>query len=352
MTGRFIDVRSDTVTLPTNEMREAMRQADVGDAMRRDLHPKGEDPTTNRLESQAAATVGKEEALFVSSGTLGNLVALMAHTHRGDEIIVENEMHIFHHEVGAFAALAGLSIRLLESRYGIIDPADIEASIRPLGTYSPTSRLICLENTHNRRGGNAISPDHLSAMVHVARDHGLTVHLDGARIFNAAIALGVNVKELTEHADSVMFCLSKGLSAPIGSMIAGSHEFITRARRVRRMLGGDMRQSGVLSAAGIVALDTMVERLAEDHQTAALLLTRLMNVPRLILDIPPVPTNMVFIETKELHMTASDFVAKLRQHGVLCGTEGLHRARMVTHRHITSGDVAQISMAVKKVVEA
>lgn len=342
----FVDLRSDTVTLPTDEMREAMREAEVGDSMR------GEDPTMNKLEALAAEKIGKEEAMFVASGTMGNLVCLMAHTNPGDEVIFEADAHTYYYEVGSFAAIAGLSPRLVKGNHGVMPPPDIEAAIRPANPCFPPARLFCMENTHNRGGGNAIRPEEMAVMAKVAREHGLAVHLDGARIFNAAVALGVEVKELTQHADSVMFCLSKALSAPVGSMVAGSHEFITRARRIRKMLGGDMRQSGVLAAAGIVALEKMVDRLAEDHRNAGLLAAGLEEIPGIVLDITPVPTNMVFIETTELRIEATEFVASMLARGVLCGAQGTTRVRLVTHRHITLEHVERAIEAVGAVVAA
>ena len=343
MREEYVDLRSDTVTLPTDEMRKAMAKAEVGDSMR------GEDPTMNRLERLAADKVGKEEAMFVSSGTMGNLVCLMAHTHPGDEVIFEENAHMYYYEVGSFATIAGLSPRLVKSKHGFMDPGDVEAAIRPPGPFFPTTRLFCMENTHNRGGGNAIRPEDMASMAKAARAHGLAVHLDGARVFNAAIALRVDVKELTHYADSVMFCLSKGLSAPVGSIVAGSSEFTKRARRVRKMLGGDLRQSGVLAAAGIVSLEEMVERLPEDHRNAALLLEGLNDVPRIALDAPPIPTNMVFIETGKLGMDANEFVAKIREQGVLCVAYATTRVRMVTHRHITPEHVKQVVEAVRRV---
>ena len=339
----YVDLRSDTVTLPTDEMRKAMAKAEVGDSMR------GEDPTMNKLETLAAEKVGKEEAIFVSSGTMGNLVCLMAHTHPGDEVIFEENAHMYYYEVGSFATIAGLSPRLVKAKHGVMDPGDIEAAIRPPGPFFPTTRLFCMENTHNRGGGNAIRPEDMASMAKAARAHGLAVHLDGARVFNAAIALRVDVKELTQYADSVMFCLSKGLSAPVGSMVAGSSEFIKRACRVRKMLGGDLRQSGVLAAAGIVSLEKMVDRLAEDHRNAALLFEGLKDVPRIVLDIPPIPTNMVFIETTELGMDANEFLAKMQEQEVLCVAYAASRVRMVTHRHIAPEHVKQVVEAVRRV---
>jgi threonine aldolase len=342
-TEELIDLRSDTVTLPTEAMRDAMHAAEVGDAMR------GDDPTMNRLELMAAEKIRKEAAIFVPSGTMGNLVCLMAHTRPGDEVIFEADAHAYYYEVGGFAAVAGLAARLVRGSYGVMAPVDIEAAIRPASPYFPPPRLLCLENTHNRGFGNAIRPEEIEAMAVAARRHGLAVHLDGARIFNAAVALGVDVGEFTRHTDSVQFCLSKGLSAPVGSIVAGSYAFIERARLVRKLLGGDMRQSGVLAAAGIVALNDMIERLAEDHHTAVRLATGLQSVPRLTVQLPPRPTNMVFSDTTQLGMDAAEFANRMRGHGVLCTTQGPYRVRMVTHRHISAADADRAVEAAKQV---
>jgi threonine aldolase len=343
MKDSLIDLRSDTVTLPTEAMRDAMHDAEVGDAMR------GDDPTLNRLEALAAEKIRKEAAIFVPSGTMGNLVCLLSHTHPGDEVIFEADAHVYYYEAGGFAAVAGLAARPVQGHYGVMAPEDIEAAIRPTGPYFPTPRLLCIENTHNRGFGNAIRPEDIEAMASIARAHGLAVHLDGARIFNAAIALGVDVGELTRHVDSVQYCLSKGLSAPVGSMVAGSLAFIERARKMRKLVGGDLRQSGVLAAAGIVALNDMIDRLVEDHHHAALLADGLRGVPGLTVQLPPIPTNMVFSDTTELRMTAAEFLESMREHGVLCTSQGPHRVRMVTHRHITPVEIERAVAAAEKV---
>ena len=343
MKERSIDLRSDTVTQPTEKMRDAMRNAEVGDSMR------GDDPTMNRLEELAAEKARKEAAIFVPSGTMGNLVCLIAHTRPGDEVIFEANAHIYYYEVGGFAAVAGLAARIVPGKYGIMAPEDLEAALRPSSPYYPSPRLLCIENTHNRGFGNAIRPKEVEAMAAVARKHGLAVHIDGARIFNAAIALGVDVEELTICGDSVQFCLSKGLSSPVGSIVAGSHEFIERARRARKLVGGDLRQSGVLAAAGIISLNEMIERLVEDHQNAVLLADGLKTVPRLRVCLPPIPTNMVFSDTTELGMEASEFSDRMSRQGVLCTMQGPYRVRMVTHRHIRPIDVEMAVEAAREV---
>ncbi len=342
----MIDLRSDTVTLPTEEMRRAMAQAEVGDAAR------GEDPTVRRLEALAAEKMGKEAALFVTSGTQGNLVCLMTHTIPGEEVLFDDECHAYYFEAGGFARVAGLSPRLVKSKYGFMEPQDIEAAIRPPSTNYPKTRLLVIENTHNRCGGNAITLEQMASMTETARKYNLSVHLDGARIFNAALALGVEAKDIAAHADSVQFCLSKGLSAPVGSLVVGSQDFIQRARRARKILGGDLRQSGVLAAAGIVALEKMVTRLAEDHNTAKQLRENLMEIPHLVVDLPPHPTNMVFFDTSSLAMSGEEFAVRLREQGVLVSVYGRYRIRMVTHRHIEPSMVGEIVAAIRKVVNS
>ena len=261
---KFIDLRSDTVTLPTPAMRQAMAEAEVGD----DVY--GEDPTVNRLQELAAGLVGKEAGLFVPSGTMSNLTAVLAHCNRGDEVILGNKSHTFLFEGGGISALGGVhSCQIPNQPDGTLALQDIQNAIRPDDIHDPVTRLICLENTHNRCGGVALSPEYTRQVGELARQHDLSLHLDGARLFNAAVVQGVNAKELAGPADSVSICLSKGLSAPVGSVLCGSKEFIQRALRIRKQLGGGMRQAGILAAAGIVALETMVERLAEDHRRAA-----------------------------------------------------------------------------------
>ena len=261
---KIIDLRSDTVTHPTDAMRQAMFTAEVGD----DVF--GDDPTVNRLEAMAAQKMGKEAALFTASGTMSNLIAVLTHTQHGNEIILGSESHIFWYEVGGAAALGGVVMRTVPNdNNGQLALGDIEKAIRDkTNIHYPETTLLCLENTHNRCGGAVLTPEYTDSAVQLAHHHGLKVHLDGARIFNAAVALGVPVTELAGGADSVGFCLSKGLSAPIGSLLCGNKDFIDRARKRRKMLGGGMRQVGIIAAAGIVALETMIDRLAEDHANA------------------------------------------------------------------------------------
>lgn len=328
----IIDLRSDTVTQPTPEMRRAMADAPVGD----DVF--GDDPTINELERRAAELMGKDAAVFVASGTMGNITALLTHTQRGDEVIVGSEAHILLAEVGGTGALAGAVLRPLPNdARGRLDPAAVESTIRPQNVHFPRTALVCLENTHNRCGGAALTVQDTESIAEVARRHGAAVHLDGARIFNAAVALGVSARELAAPADSVTFCLSKGLSAPVGSLLCGSHDFIDRARRNRKMLGGGMRQAGILAAAGLVALDSMIDRLAEDHENAAVLARGLAELPGIEIDPDVVQSNLVFFRFDD--EPAATFSQRLKDAGILAGASGPRSIRMVTHygierRHI------------------
>jgi len=315
-------------------MRRAMAAAEVGD----DVY--GEDPTVNRLEAEAAALVGKEAALFVPTGTMGNQIAVLTHTERGDEVILEQDAHIYYYEVGGVALLAGAQVQTIPSVAGRIDPAVLRAAVRPANIHFPTPRLFCFENTHNRAGGTVISPDLTRELCAVAHELGLKVHLDGARIFNAAVALGVDVKELTGPVDSVMFCLSKGLAAPVGSLLAGSREFIDRARKYRKVLGGGMRQAGVLAAAGLVALEEMIDRLALDHEHARQLAVGLAELPGIALDPEQVETNIVLFALTD-GRSASSYVEELRRVGVLAVPMGPTQVRMVTHKDVTGADIQE-----------
>jgi len=339
-----IDLRSDTVTEPTNAMREAMARAVVGD----DVF--GEDPTVRELEALAAEMIGKEAAVFVPSGTMANLVAVLTHTQRGDEVLVEAEAHLYYSEVGSMSAVAGVLPKTIVGVAGYITPGQVRAAVRPANIHHPPSRLLCLENTHNHAGGMPYGPAEMDVVCAAAHELGLAVHLDGARIFNAAVALGVVPPALTRSVDSVMFCVSKGLSAPVGSLLAGSGEFITRARRFRKMLGGGMRQAGVLAAAGVVALRTMVSRLAEDHQNAQRLAKGLAKVPGLQIDLERVRTNMVLVRVVDERLTPTEFTTRLRAGGVLALPVGPSTIRMVTHRHISSTFVDDAIEAITRVM--
>ncbi len=339
--ARIIDLRSDTVTRPTDEMRRAMAEAEVGD----DVY--GEDPTVNRLERLAAEIIGKEAALFFPTGTMANQAAVMTHTRRGDEVLLEAESHIYFYEVGAIAVLSGVIPRLIQGRNGIITPEAFVSVLRTPNIHFPRTRLLCIENTHNRAGGTVMSVEETRALACQAKALGLSIHLDGARIFNAAAALSVDAKELAAPADSVMFCLSKGLSAPAGSMLAGSREFIAEARKNRKILGGGMRQAGVLAAAGIVALTRMRDRLVEDHQTARLLAQKLAGIPGIQCDPDAVKTNMVMADTLG---SAQELVEAMKSVGVLANAVGPRRIRFVTHREVDASDVKDAASRIFQLV--
>lgn len=334
MGKRIVDLRSDTVTLPTPAMRKAMYEAELGDDVL------GEDPTVNRLESLAAEKVGKEAALFVPSGTMGNLVSILTHCRRGDEVIMGDQAHSFVFEVGAASVFGGLQVHTVPNEpNGMLDPQNVSGAIRGGDIHFPPTGLVCLENTQNKCGGLALSPEQMNSVCVPVRERGIPVHLDGARIFNAAVALGVDVKDLTRNVDSVMFCLSKGLCAPVGSMVAGSAEFILKARRNRKMVGGGMRQAGVLAAAGVIALTEMVDRLAEDHQNANLLAEGLRGTKGIRLELHGIQTNMVFFTLLGDGMTPAELRSSLEREGVKFGyyAGGLFRA--VTHHGIEQDDI-------------
>ncbi len=323
----IIDLRSDTVTKPTPEMREAMATAEVGD----DVY--GDDPTVNLLQEMAAEMMGKSAGLFVPSGTMGNLAAILTHCQRGDEVILGQKNHTFLFEAGGISAVGGLhSYQLQNQSDGSLLISDVEAAIRSDDPHEPITRLVCLENTHNRCGGTVQTPDYTRLLSDFAHSRGLKVHLDGARIFNAAAALGVPVKKLTEPVDSVTFCLSKGLCAPVGSVLCGETEFINRAQRARKMLGGGMRQAGILAAAGIIALKKMVSRLGDDHRRARDLAEGFSENNGIDLDSGTPVTNMVFFNlASKVRMSAPEVEEKLRTRGILVSASGQHRLRLVTH---------------------
>ena len=331
----MIDLRSDTVTKPTLEMREAMYRAEVGD----DVY--GEDPTITELESLGARMTGKEAGLFVTSGTMGNQVAVMTHTRRGDEIICDAEAHIFYSEVAGLAVLSGVQARTIPAVKGILSAETIEAAIRTEDIHQPSTSLICLEDTHNRAGGTCYPLDTLAAIRKVADRRKIPVHIDGARLFNAAVALGVPVDKITQYADTVLFCLSKGLCAPVGTIITGRSDFIAKARKYRKMLGGGMRQAGILAAAGIVGLTSMVDRLSEDHENARQLAEELASAGFSI-DLSTVQTNIVMVDVSRMGVKAADFAAKLKKAGVLASVFGEYRIRMVTHHGITAVEIGTV----------
>jgi threonine aldolase len=330
-----IDLRSDTVTHPTEHMRQAMANAPVGD----DVFD--EDPTVNRLQEVAAARLGKDAGLFVPSGTMGNLAAVLAHCGRGDEAIMGNQGHTFLHEAGGMAALGGVHpLQLSNQPDGSLAFDEIASAIREDDVHHPISKLVILENTQNSCGGVPISVEYTDRVGQLAHSHGLKLHIDGARIFNAAIALGVPAARLAQAADSVTFCLSKGLCAPVGSVLCGTPEFIHQARRLRKQLGGGMRQAGILAAAGLIALDEMVDRLAEDHRRAAALADELARIPGVCLYLGRPATNMVYLSIDpEIGLTASDAAALLEKKGVRVMVAGRYRFRLVTHAWIDDQDI-------------
>lgn len=330
---RQVDLRSDTVTQPTPEMREAMYRAEVGD----DVY--GEDPTVRRLEEAAAAKLGFESALFVASGTMGNLVALLTQTGRGDEVFLEAESHIYYYEVGGIAALAGATPRLIPGDWGIITPESLRKYCRSTNIHYPNPALLCLENTHNRGGGAVYTPSQTAALMGCARELGLRVHIDGARIFNAAVACGCDVRELVRGADTVQFCLSKGLGAPMGSVVVGSRELIERARKWRKMVGGGFRQIGIMAAAGLVALEKMVNRLAEDHQLAQQLAVGLAEIPFIRIQPERVQTNIIVFEVDEARISVESLLARLQEAGIKANSSGGPAVRFVTHKDIQAADI-------------
>lgn len=344
MPERVVDLRSDTVTLPTEEMREAMARAPLGD----DCY--GDDPTVNRLQELAAERLGTEAALYVASGTMGNTCALLAHTQPGDEVILEELAHIYGWECGNYAVVAGLAVRLVKGEHGIVPPELLEVAIRKPNVHFATPTLACLENTHNNAAGSVWTPAEVQAFSRVARSHGLKVHMDGARIFNAAVALGVDVKEFSRQVDSVMFCVSKGLSAPVGSLLCGSRPFIDRAGRMRKRLGGAMRQAGVIAAAGIVALERMVDRLAEDHSRAGALADGLRAIPGLRVIQAPRPTNILVLEVAGAGWQSADLIERWRPQGIRCNPRPPSRVRLVTHRHISDQDVEYVLGVTRRLV--
>ncbi len=341
----MIDLRSDTVTKPSPAMREAMARAEVGD----DIY--GEDPTVNRLQDVGAALVGKRAALFVPSGTLGNQLCLRAQAEPGREVIVEGQCHIIRYEQGAAAALAGVQLHWITGRQGLITAEQVEAAIRPTDPYSIQTALICIENTHNAGGGTIYPLATIQAIRAVANTHGLPMHLDGARLFNAVVASGVSAADYARHFETVTFCLSKGLGAPAGSLIATDDlALLERLRRFRRMYGGAMRQSGILAAAGLYALEHHVQRLAEDHAHAKRLAARLEQIPGVSINPAAVDTNLVFFDVHGSRLSAPAFVAALRQEGVLLNAVNPRTCRAVTHLDVSAQAIEQAADAITRVL--
>ncbi len=334
----FVDLRSDTLTLPTPEMREAMARAEVGDDVW------GEDPTVQRLEATAAARLGKEAGLFVASGTMGNLVSVVAHTQAGQEVVLDLDSHIYNYEVAGGTIVGNVQMRPVKTERGFLTPDQVQDALRPANIHIPTTGLVCLENTHNRHGGTCCTPEEVAAVAQVAHDAGVPVHIDGARLFNAAVALKRDLREFARPVDSVTFCLSKGLAAPVGSLVCGSAVFIERARRVRKMVGGGMRQVGVLAAAGLISLERMVDRLAEDHVNARTLAEAVAVMPGLAVDLDSVQTNIVIIRVDRGDRPRStaatgELVKGCAARKVKVHAMGPTAIRCVTHKDVDAEDV-------------
>ena len=345
----IVDLRSDTLTLPTPEMREAMARAEVGDDVWE------EDPTVKRLEAMAAERLGKEAGLFVASGTMGNLVSVVSHTQAGQEVVLDLDSHIFNYEVAGSAVIGSVQMRPVKTARGFLAPEQVREALRPANIHVPPTGLVCIENTHNRHGGTCCTPEEIGAVAAVAHGANVPVHLDGARLFNAAVALRRDAREFTRDVDSVTFCVSKGLGAPVGSVVCGSRVFITRARRVRKMVGGGMRQAGIIAAAGVVALETMVDRLAEDHANARRLAEGLAKLPRLRVDPRSVQTNIVIFgvehpagpgsaQTATNEIVTGCAARKVKVHAI-----GPTSIRCVTHKDVDAEDIGRALDALREI---
>jgi threonine aldolase len=344
MTETFIDLRSDTVTRPTPAMRAAMEKAEVGD----DVF--GEDPTVNRLQECVAALLGKEAALYVPSGTMSNQIGIKAHTQPGDEMFCEAACHVYNFEAGGPAVLSGVTCRTIEGDYGILDVHQLDGKVRPINDHLVRTRLVCLENTHNRGGGRIYPIEKIEAISAWARRHGLAMHLDGARLWNAVVATGIPAADWARHFDSVSVCFSKGLGAPIGSALTGTREFITRARRIRKLFGGGMRQAGVPAAAALYAVDNHVDRLADDHRNAQVIARAIVDTPGLRLDPPDVETNLVFVVVDTDLGAARDVAAALKQRGVLVQAPGPQSIRICTHLDVSAAQAERAAEAIRQAV--
>jgi threonine aldolase len=337
----IVDLRSDTLTLPTPEMREAMARAPVGDDVWE------EDPTVKRLEALAAERLGKAAGLFVSSGTMGNLISVVCQTQTGQEVVLDLDSHIFNYEVAGAAVVGNVQMRPVKTARGFLTPDQVREALRPANIHLPPTGLVCVENTHNRHGGTCCTPEEISAIAAVAHEASVPVHLDGARLFNAAVALERPAREFTRDVDSVTFCVSKGLGAPVGSVICGSTDLIGKARRVRKMLGGGMRQAGIIAAAGIVALERMVDRLAEDHANARALAGGLAKLPGLSVDLASVQTNIVIFRVERGGTPAAsaaataELVAGCGARKVKIHAIGPTAIRCVTHKDIDAEDIGR-----------
>jgi threonine aldolase len=342
---KTIDLRSDTVTLPTKEMIESISNAGLGDDVER------EDPTVNKLQDIAAKMFGAEDALLVPTGTGGNLIAMLAHCQRGDEIILEQDAHMYYYEVGGMSALVGAIPRLVQGRHGVFTGDQVREAVRsPDPLHYPPSKLVEIENSHNRAGGCVWTPRQMEDVSTAAHELGMKVHVDGARIFNAAIALDTDVKEFMRHADSLDFCLSKGLAAPVGSIMLGTTEYIESCRRYRKMVGGGMRQAGIIAAPGIIALTKMVSRLKEDHNNAKRLALALIGFDGIDIDMDSVQTNLVIANVSGTGLNADEFVEKCRQNGILIFSFGPQSVRFVTHYGIESSDINEVVLRLESML--
>ena len=337
-----VDLRSDTLTLPTPEMREAMARAEVGDDVW------GEDPTVQRLEALAAQRLGKAAGLFVTSGTQGNLVSVVTHTRPGQEVVLDLDSHIFNYEVAGGAVIGNVQMRPTQTARGFLSPEQVREALRPANIHLPQTGLVCIENTHNRHGGTCCTPEEIAAVAAVAHAAGVPVHLDGARLFNAAVALKRPPADFARHVDSVTFCVSKGLGAPVGSVVCGSAEFVERARRWRKMLGGGMRQVGVLAAAGIVALEQMVDRLAEDHANARRLAEGLAKTQGLRVDLASVETNIVIVRVDRGPAATEELVKGCAARKVKVHAMGPAAIRCVTHKDVDAEDISRALQAFRE----
>jgi len=328
-----IDLRSDTVTRPTEEMRRAMYEAEVGD----DVY--GEDPTVNRLEELAAQMLGKEAALFVTSGTQGNQAAVLAQARSGEEILLEADSHLFMYEAAAHSAFAGVQTRTLAGKRGVMNPDEVRKMVRTDNIHHPRTSLICLENTHNRAGGTIVPVENMRAIHEIARESGARVHLDGARFFNAVVASGQRATHFTQYVDTIQVCFSKGLGAPVGSLLAGDKRTIAEARRWRKRLGGGMRQAGVIAAPCLIALTTMVDRLADDHANAIELAGALAEMKGIEIDLDSVQTNIVICNVKGTGLSELEFLERLEGSGVRAVDFGPELVRFVTHKDVSRSDI-------------
>ncbi len=336
----MIDLRSDTITRPTEAMIESMREASYGDDSR------DGDETVMQIEALAAERTGKQAGAFMPSGTMTNLVAVLAHVERGGEVLLESGSHILNSELGGIAGLVGAFHKGIKGTRGAMDIGELREKIRPMTRNNLGTTLVCMETTHNRAGGAVLPLAHMKAVYELAHEHGVPVHTDGARLFNAAVALGVDAKQIAQHTDSVGFCVSKGLSAPVGSILCGSKEFIERARAFRRMVGGNMRQAGPLAAAGIIALETMVDRLAEDHAGAKRLAAGLHRIDSRITDPADVETNLVRMDVAASGRTAAQWSSDLKQRAVMVSPADTYALRFVTHRHVGNAEIDEAIKAV------